>query len=654
MRVSALTLAIACFIAPLPLTAATPDVPLDAVSETKAADTWIINGGTFKLRLNMERLSGQGLEVTLSDNSAATSLGFQDFLRFPVDPSDGLEFAVSNGAIRHFTGGKVFAYGGFKVQSAAGETFNYSRFELRADPENPQRLQMIGADGTPWFYVNHMMFKLTDDYYNFYMRSADLNATAAFAERVGAPTLADAYIGEVQFNIPVVQRPRGFSAPQAPLGGPDFHGTNGFLADVLLSDFTMQFSRCRRSTGANGCQGGVGDNGEVVFTPSSTRRNTNNANTADVPWYEKFTVSPYAYPYPGNDQHPYLIWNIYRVTDGQLEQIGASGIKHAFLTVNSGCASPFGLHILSRNCGDTYGVGNNDAWRDLGPRSEVVPSTGRFGRCFSIFDTNCDGNEDNPSSSGYRDRLIVRESQMLVPNSQFYSESWYVIQDDINIYNTMGHQTMAPNFTGNAWAVGTQGAFVPGPVLDTWVDPTANPTHNVRLDTRDGHAKIAVKVKTLASCPGGSGLSGTCYRYDYAVNNFDLTHAVLNTSPPADSGANLQVMSNLGILSFSIPRGSDQAVFLEASDFADIDIDAGNDWNGVAGAQNVTWTSVAGNELNWGELFRFSLVTNAAPNSNFVGEVTLGMPGGAGQPTSYAVNIMIPNTYDLFSDSMED
>jgi hypothetical protein len=93
---------------------------------------------------------------------------------------------------------------------------------------------------------------------------------------------------------------------------------------------------------------------------------------------EVHRVPPY-----GNDQHPYLIWNLYRTnSDGRLEQIGRSGVKHAWLTTNGSCldsTAEHDSHILGRGCLDTYGTGNNDTSSDLGPRSEIVPATGIWG-----------------------------------------------------------------------------------------------------------------------------------------------------------------------------------------------------------------------------------------------------------------------------------
>jgi hypothetical protein len=642
---------------------ATPDQAVDQLPAVAAHEQWTMHGGSVLLRFNVDRLSAQGVLVVPGAGMKAENPDFKAEIEFPLLHGGGLRFAAPNGNFQQFTGGKVMGRDGFKMRTLSGMEFDFSRFELRADPHNPLHLQLVGTDGEPWFYVNHVMYKLVDDYQGYYIRSADINATAAFAARVGAPSLAGAYIGELKMLSEIAQRPSSFAPADAKAvaGGPNFHGTDGYKADVLLTSYTMQFARCRMSGGSNGCDGNGGDNGEVVFVPSSTLRNTNNADTADVPWYDKFTVSPYNYPYPGNDQHPYLIWNLYRVIDGQLEQIGASGVKHAFLTTNGGCTNPFGNHILSPNCSDTYGTGNNDNTGDLGPRRELIPATGRWGRCFSIFDTNCDGSENGVGSNQYQNRMISRESQLEPVGATFYTDSWYVIQDDINIYNTMGHRvtTLAyvppnpPTVPLGSWSIASQGTFTVGPVIDTWVNPITHPTENVDIRTGEGNAKIAVKVKTLANCPAASGLSGTCYRYDYAVHNFDVARAVLNTSPPANAGANLQVLGNTGFVSVSLPFGGDTPLFLDSGHFADIDTNAANDWSGSVGATAATWTAPAENPLNWGTLYRYSVVTNVAPNPAHTKTVVFGMQGGDG-PASYSADIMVPNTFDLFSDGMED
>lgn len=614
-----------------------------------------ITGGAMQIRFNMDRLAAQAVQVRV-DGRDLMRRG-SAIVEFALRRDHTLGLVWSGSGPAGYTDGSLAVDQGFQLQLRAGR-LDLRRFTL-TPATDPREWALTAPDGSVWFLIRHQMPRIRAGHY--LLRSADLVATTAFAERAGAPTLAGAYVGEVKLDAEIRGVP---SAAKSTSGGPNFHGSGSYVADVLLEDYSLQFLRCRTSAGVNGCNGPGGDDGEVVFAPSSTLRNSDQATTADVPWYEKFQTSPYAYPYPGNDQHPYLIWNLYRVYDGQLQQIGASGLKHAFLTTNFGCSNPYGNNILSRNCGDTYGTGSNDSTVDLGARSELIPHTGRWGRCGSGFDSNCDGQftsadsnwlcaQGNPQPECfYRYRLRTRESQLELAGASYYSDSWYVVMDDSNIYNSMAHRSLSLNPLPNVWFVQSEGAYTPGSVLDSWVDPIVHPTQNVELVTPEGRVKIAVRVKALASCPVGSGLSGSCYRYDYAIHNLSLARALLRTTAPADPYANLQVLSNTGIVSVSMPRGAEAGAALGADSFADIDTSPGNDWSASLGPSSVQWTAPVGNALNWGQLFRFSWISNAPPDPAYTGAVVLGLPVD-GAPASYTVRIMVPNSLSLYANGWE-
>ncbi len=609
--------------------AATPDstVPSNHSFEMVAPQIWRVDGGDLRMRFNESFLEGFGVGVELS--AGVRDRKHSDFAVFPVLSSGGLRFNAPDGGFDRFIDGQLRVQGGFELTLPGGQRIDLRNPEIKADPENPLRLRLLGADGQAWVYVDHLMYDFSNQQRTFRMRAADLRASPQLAKRVGIPELADAYIGEIHFEALV--RDRGADTPLQSKGSsvPRFHGEahpsgGTYQADVLMEAYSMSFSRCRNSTATGGCDGAGADDGQVVFTPSATLRNSDTDRTADIPWYEKFTgaSNPYGYPYPNADQHPYLIWNLYRIVDDQLEQIAGSGVKHAWLTINTGCASGafFNPHILGRRCGDTYGTGNNDDPTDLGPRSELLPATGQWGRCGSVFDPNCVGSStvNNPNGS-YGSRMIVRESQMQVTGAQFLTDAWYVVQDDINIYNTMGRRSITLTPGGGGWATGGQSAMVQGPALNAWVDPVTNPQRNVELRSEFGRARVAVKVKTLDACPPGSGLGGTCYRYDYAVNNFDFTTATTQGTPP-----NLQVIGARGFNRFTLQRPAGSGIFLpENAHFADIDINPANNWTAVVNSNSVEWTAPVGNELNWGTLFRFTVISDAEPSSEAQTTVSL-------------------------------
>jgi hypothetical protein len=658
------------------LNAATPDQPLDSpATGMKGSEQWLVNGGEFKIRFNRDLLAAKGVRALGAKPTQGQNPEDEDFAVFPLVPKQGLQFNAPEGGFDRFTGGELGIAGGFGLKLPNGQKLSFRNAKLRHNQDQPMRLELVSDDGEAWLYLNHLMYKMIQDDTGFFVRSADLRASASLAFKIGRPELADEYIGEVKMLANVVQRPFGYKPmdAKAALACPDFHGTgpagNPFQADVLMESYSMSVSRCRSSDGSGVCDGPAGSNdGDVVFTPSSTLRNSNKVNTADVPWYQKFTTSPHNYPYPLNDQHPYLIWNMYRIVDGQLEQVGASGVKHAFLTTNTGCASGACTgngHILGKNCGDTYGTGNNDSSSSLGPRSELVPATGQWARCNSIYDdgipfspTNlaCDGNQDSSGNTEYMQRMVVKESRLVAAPApavtQFYSESWYIVQDDINIYNTMAHRSMTPNGAAGSWSPGTQGSFVLGPVLNTWVDPNTQATQNVDISSAEGHTRIAVKVRTLDACPLASGFSGTCYRYDYVVDNFDFAR-VQFMPPPNDKGLNLGLVSSQGYSAFKLRIGSQVPVWLDPSaHFADIDTDTGNNWVAAQGSDSIAWTAPASNQLKWGTLYRFSFVTTAAPDPAFTLNaqlaVTVDEPG-----FEFTKRIMVPNVGTLFDGDFE-
>jgi len=431
-----------------------------------------------------------------------------------------------------------------------------------------------------------------------------------------------------------------------PLGSTKWHGNAvpgvpgaTYQADLFMQVFSMQYSRC------NGCTGDGGA-GSVVFTPSSTlRNNVNNGSigvtiandplgsssalyTADIPWYSKFSgnFAPY-----GNDQHPYLIWNLYRLnTDGSIEQIGRSGVKHAFLTLNTACLDdPGDSHILGRGCSDVYSVGNNDSSNALGPRSEIIPFSNVWGRCGSIYDTNCDGIANSSGNGSFDQRMQVRESQFsgaAQAGATYLFESWYLARQDVNVLNSMATTRATFTRSGSVWVVGGNDQYRLGPAIDRWVDP-ANPgpaAANVTLATAEGNIKVAARATSL-----GGGL----WRYNYAVMNLDFARVATAGAEP-----NLRVLSNEGLSSFKLPVGSATITNLV---FGDGDLDAANDWTAAVGGGNLVWTAPANNSLKWGTLFRFSFVANQPPIKN---SFFFGVAGGGAPATLKSTGIVTPST----------
>ncbi len=117
----------------------------------------------------------------------------------------------------------------------------------------------------------------------------------------------------------------------------------------------------------------------------------------------------------GDEDHPVIAQNLYRLKDGSFQQIGMSWLKHGFVSTNSpdaNCGScqqpPLGGDQLGVGCTDTYGSFLNGD-RDLGRRSEVNATTGAFP--FPHGDA-CDDFGGNPCPTESEQRIKVLETDL--------------------------------------------------------------------------------------------------------------------------------------------------------------------------------------------------------------------------------------------------
>ncbi len=651
--------------------AATPPAdPVDDVDQLRAQelsgwdgrmDRVTTRGGSVEFIWNDDLLGILGLQRAGDPAQRSVTVPLGAASRFDVD--------ARRESVRGIAGGEVGLAGDIVFSTGRGRiVVEAPRLVVR--PGDALRIDVMGKDGQVLLYVDRVMYELLDDGQRFYIRSADLRVAPALAARIGRPESVDLAIAELKVMTAVAARAGG-SEPYA-CGDPNWPGESvpggggaRYQADVFMQAFSGQLSRCRATPAGGACDGpGGATDGDVVYTPSSTLINniangsivatipgdplgtSTTAHTADVEWDQKFTNSASG-PYASPDQHPYLIWNLYRLdTDGSITQVGRSGVKHAFLTTNvgSGCESCNGNHVLGRQCGDTYGTGNNDSNSDLGPRRELLPAAGLWGRCGSIYDTNCDGVSNPSGNTSYDQRLIVKESALDAaanPGATYQFESWYIVRDDINIYNTMASRPFTPSWNGASWTAANGSPFRLGPALDRWIDAgvaAGDLTRNVELVAPEGRAKVAVRVDDL-----GNG----SWRYHYALMNFDFARGVTQGSEP-----NLRVVRNDGFNRFAVRVGASATISQIA--YADGD-PARADWIATQTASGIEWAAPdAAASQNWGVMARFSFVANQAPVDGAT--ATLGVTE-AGTPASYDVATVkaggaaTPSAPDLVNDS---
>jgi hypothetical protein len=599
------------------------------VSPAVAAETtsqkvqyWSAWGGSVGVRWNRDLAGDVGLRLAPAIGRHS-QLSWNEGEMFDLVQAGSLDFDVRNGNLRAFVGGALQARGGYIIDTPGGriDLTNFRLVPRAGTTGETPILDLVSSDGQAWFYIDRLMYELIDNKSKLAVRTMDLRISPALARRIGHPEVADWAIADMEMTTDVV---RQGALNDAPRGSTKWHGNPvpgvpgaTYQADLFMKTFNTQYMRCA------GCTG-VGGNGEVVFAPNSTlRNNVNNGNlsptvagdplgtssalyTADIPWYQKFSGN---FPPYNNDQHPYLIWNLYRFNaDGSVDQIGRSGVKHAFLTLNTSCIeNPGDSHILGRGCEDLYSTGNNDANNSLGPRSEIIPASNVWGRCGSVYDVNCDGVQNNSGYGSYDQRLKVREFQISGPNqtgATYRFESWYLARQDINILNSMASTNATFQRNTTTWSVLNQTDYKLGPAIDRWVNPAAPGTNerSSMVTTPEGSVKVAVKALPL-----GNGL----WRYHYAVMNLDFARARTEGTEP-----NIRVLSALGFDFIRIPVGTATISDLV---FSDGDTDGTNDWGSSRREDALFFTSSArNNALNWGTLFRFSFTANQAPGEGGV------------------------------------
>ncbi|MCA1778143.1 MAG: hypothetical protein LC637_01810 [Xanthomonadaceae bacterium] len=596
------------------------------------ANEWRVAGGQIQISINQGAIAPFGLEIevvnALTDVAPKTPLMYRE-LSFEGLTIQSIGLRAPNQSIEAFTSGYLHYHGGLILRHQ-GRELDLVDFQIRPHPDHPEYFELLDRNGRAWAILDHGHFQFMQQASALEVRYLNLTVNQRFAEFLGYPEAEGRVIGTVGFRADVVTRAVEDPGLAGQCATPNWPTTVGFDADVAFIGMGsavgsgVQQMRCQNCNGQSG--------GPVVIAPDAKLENV---GTADVPWWRQFTAPTDPY---GNDQHPFLVWNLYRIDEqGRLEQIGASGLKHAFFTVNTDCPCSGG-NILWLGCTDTYGASTNDSSTFLGPRDEIIPVTGQWGRCNSFFDPDCDGQQEGFSSDGFQNRMRVLEADLADgsnPGARYFMEGWYVVRDDVNIFNTMGWREVNPSWSGAGWGFPTISSLEQGAFVDFWVDPL-NPapgTGSTLVNTEEGVARVMVKVTDLGK---------KTWRYDYAVTNHDFMRTETAGQEPA-----LEIVSNAGFSEFTVavPAGA----VISDIDSARADRTVGADWAGSRNEEGVTWVDGGSTSLSWGTTFRFSFVSNAAPAR---GEATLGVASGV--PDSFRVSVLAPGVSEqIFADGFE-
>lgn len=561
-------------------------------------------------------------------------------IKLTTGPGVPLEVLLGDGAPTALRGGRL-PLPGLVLRRADGSRSP----ALALAPAHTGRLDFDLVDGAGgiWLRLRHGMRSPDARADGLRLFTADLRAGPALAAWSGHPIEGTLLSGvSLQAALAMadgdsdVIAMRSKHAATKSCAVPNWPGTPGYVTDVLLTSIdSVDVLRCRRiGSHSDACDGPGGGADEIVVVPSTTLRNSLAADASEVPWYTRFSgvFAPY-----GNDQHPYLVWNLYRLSaDGQLEQVARSALKHAFATENLHCVEPCSnSHILGRGCSDRYNAASNDWLSILTPRREVIAASGIWGRCRSVLDADCANGLDPLDFDAWAHRMRVPEQAIdpsLHPGARWFIDAWYVIRDDQDLLNTMGLVEVGFSHATGSWRAAMTGSYRSGSVVSMWLDsePAAPRSQLGRLVSAEGEVEVGVRVVRLA----GGG-----HRYDYAVMNQSFARSASTGSEP-----NLEVLDNRGFDRLLLPTS-----LAAQPQFADGDSDPANDWVAGNRIDGHDWTAPTGNSLDWGSLYRFSIVSDAPPAA---GQLQLRIAAG-GAPATHAIDTLLPDADWLFGDGFE-
>ncbi|MEM7167791.1 MAG: hypothetical protein AAF581_20235 [Planctomycetota bacterium] len=328
----------------------------------------------------------------------------------------------------------------------------------------------------------------------------------------------------------------------------------------------------------------------------------------------------------GNNQHPVIGQNLYRLKDGRFEHIGQSWLKHGFtaLQQNScgcGCISSGTGTRLGVGCSDPYSSGLNGGQNSAGAKSEVTgPSNGFF-----IYPQVLD--PPNPDVTWRRLRVAAADMD---PNQNagalYFIEGQYITPDDAaagNGNNNVSYRQVTVGSNTNTYPLS-----LTGPTVQTFAGIQAwqnnDPTVTLTNITTDEGAGNVPGLMILGHKVTDNG-NGT-WHYEYALYNMNSTRGAASFSVPIGIGVNV---TNID---FSAPEYHSNEVYVNDA------------WNATNGSCALTWEVVSQtnpsteNGLFWGTMYNFRFDADAAPTS---GDVSIDYYQ-TGTPSSLLVTTEIP------------
>ena len=315
-----------------------------------------------------------------------------------------------------------------------------------------------------------------------------------------------------------------------------------------------------------------------------------------------------------NNQHPTIGGSMYRILymdNGctKIEQIGRSWLKHGFCalqqTLCGSCQNSGGNGCPNRlgwNCSDPYTASLNGQQSNLGPRSEVNPTTGYF--------------PYPPGGGSYQStigrRLQVPQALINAPaGTQFLVDGIYIHPDDAaacNGNNNASYRLL--NKSGsNTMSFGSNQTVRMNPAIFAWeaADPSVRLT---TIDLSDCNERMHFGESVCENADG-------TWTYIYTVSNVNIHSAVGGISVPF-GGSDVPTEFEINLCPYHS---------------GEVYADPSLDWNASVdnGMLNFSCDDFSSNPeataILWQSLGTFSFTTDSAPTEGFL-DIHLHKTGG--------------------------
>jgi hypothetical protein len=320
---------------------------------------------------------------------------------------------------------------------------------------------------------------------------------------------------------------------------------------------------------------------------------------------------------------PGCAFNLYRLHNGRLMQIGLSFVKTACCVANSsGCnmTCQSGGSGLRAGCMDTYSASFNSGQGRLAPRSVINPYAGTFSS-FSAL-----------TGDAIFRRLQVLNSDLssaTFPGALYFIEGVYVSTEDAqanNRNNNASYKRVTLDASMNMAFAGTM--QVGKPAIFAWLEH-GNGANTPDLSVQIRYADVPNEGRFITASKVRDNANGT-WRYEYAVFNL--------SSHRSGGSFNIPIPASVGVTNVG---------------FHDVNYHSGEvydntDWVFSRSSDAMGWNSPQtfaanpnSNALRWGTMYNFWFDADRPPTS---GQATIGLfrPGNAGDPNSVNVEASVP------------